>query len=75
MLWFLPASGLCVPAGATFSCDSAFGSFLAGITLNVVLLSAFTGLPVLLAIPGALMTVIDFGGWLNRRRERKSADS
>lgn len=55
----LLASGTCVAAGPAFSCAGENAQTLADLALSLLLLSVFTGLPLLLALGGVAFAVID----------------
>lgn len=55
----LLASGACVAAGPAFSCAGENAQTLSDLALSLLLLSVFTGLPLLLALGGVAFAVID----------------
>lgn len=64
----LPMTGLCVSNGPGFTCESETAQNFADFILSVLLLSVFTGFPLLLAAVGVIVSVVDIRAWLKNRR-------
>lgn len=63
----LPVAGLCISNGPGFNCSNPTAQSIADLALSIVLLSVFTGVPLLLAGMGAVLCVLDIGAWLKNR--------
>lgn len=61
-------SGACVAAGPAYACTGQTAQTLADLALSLLLLSVFTGLPLLLALGGVAFAVIDGIALLQRKQ-------
>lgn len=64
----LVASDTCVAAGPTYSCTGETAQLLADSALSLLLLSVFTGFPLLLALGGVAFAVIDGIALIQRKQ-------
>ena len=64
----LPLMGVCETAGPRLGCTGAAFQSLADYAVTVMLVSAFTGLPVILALSGIVFLLIDTSSWWQGRR-------
>ncbi|MGD1888286.1 MAG: hypothetical protein ACFB01_14405 [Cohaesibacteraceae bacterium] len=60
--------GLCRSNGPGLTCSSDAWQSLADLGLSIMLLSVFTGLPLILAFAGLIFLSLDFARWLHRRK-------
>lgn len=64
---------LCRWPGTTVACDQLVLQAIADLSLGVVLVTFFTGLPAIVALAGLAFAVADGMAWWRRRRGRKAA--